>query len=151
MRFADRRAAGRALAGLVVEALAASTAPGAAEPLLLGVDPGGLPVALEVGAALGVPVTALPVQRTDSGVEVLLPAGLAHRLVVVVDDGVETGTAAMAIGQAVREGGAAGLMLAVPVCPREAMAVLALRYDRVVAVVRPLARRDLRWHYATDG
>ena len=40
-------------------------------------------------------------------------------------------------------------MLAVPVCPREALADLALRYDDVVAPVRPLVRRSLTWHYET--
>jgi putative phosphoribosyl transferase len=46
-----------------------------------------------------------------------------------------------------RASGAARLVLAVPVCPREALADLALRYDEVVAVARPLARRSLAWHY----
>ncbi|HEV7197006.1 MAG TPA: phosphoribosyltransferase family protein [Pedococcus sp.] len=148
MKFADRSEAGRALAPLVASAVAAYPETEACgPPLVLGVDPGGIPVAVAVAAALGVAMTALPVARDDSGVTVELPLDVSDRLVVVVDDGVETGTAAQAIGRAVRAGGAAYSVLAVPVCPREAEAVLALRFDQVVAVVRPLVRRDLHWHY----
>jgi putative phosphoribosyl transferase len=68
--------------------------------------------------------------------------------VVVVDDGVETGTAARAIAHALRTGNPARLVLAVPVCPRQEGGSLALLYDEVIAVVQPLARRSLRWHYA---
>jgi predicted phosphoribosyltransferase len=35
------------------------------------------------------------------------------------------------------------------VCPREAEAHLRHRYDRVIALERPLVRRSLRWHYDT--
>ncbi len=73
---------------------------------------------------------------------------MAGRCVVVIDDGVETGTAARAAASALRESGVESLLLAVPVCPREALADLQHRYDQVVAVVRPLARRSLAWHYA---
>ncbi|MEO6822996.1 MAG: phosphoribosyltransferase family protein [Candidatus Nanopelagicales bacterium] len=148
MKFANRLEAGRALAPLVASAVAACADLEEYDPpLVLGVDPGGTAVAVAVAAALGVPLTALPVVRGDSGVSVELPLEVSGRLVVVVDDGVETGTAAQMIGQAVRAGGAAYTVLAVPVCPREAEAVLALRFDRVVAVLRPLVRRDLHWHY----
>ena len=148
MKFSDRSEAGQVLAPLVASAVAAyADLEAYGPPLVLGVDPGGIPVAVAVAAALSVPVTALPVARDDSGVSVELPVEVSGRLVVVVDDGVETGTAAQVIGRAVRAGGAAYTVLAVPVCPREAEAVLALRFDQVVAVVRPLVRRDLHWHY----
>lgn len=150
MRFIDRADAGRALAPRVASVLASGDAASvlaAGAPVVLGVTPAALPVAAEVAAVLGVPVTQLAVRRDDDGVSVDLPADVKGRLVVVVDDGVETGTAAQAVAHAVRSGMAAYSVLAVPVCPREAEAVLALRYDRVVAVVRPLVRRDLRWHY----
>ena len=68
---------------------------------------------------------------------------------LVVDDGVETGTAARAVVAALREAGAAYVALAVPVCPREAEADLRRRYDDVIAVTKPLVRRSLRWHYDT--
>lgn len=150
MRFADRRTAGEELAPLVAQALAGSggSAPGGGT-LLLGVTPGGVPVAAEVARRLGVEVIELPIDRTDSGVDVRLPVEMAGRTVVVVDDGVETGTAAAAVATALRAAGVARSVLAVPVCPRDVEATLLSRYDEIVAVVRPLGRRALRWHYVT--
>lgn len=149
MRFVDRSDAGRALAPLVGAALAPYAGPEAyGPPVVLAVAPGGVLVAIEVAGALGVPVIELALQRDDDdGVVAELAVDVKGRLVVVVDDGVETGTAARAIGRAVRAGGATYSVLAVPICPREAEAVLGQRYDQVVAVVRPLVRRSLRWHY----
>ncbi|MBI1350114.1 MAG: hypothetical protein GC156_03250 [Actinomycetales bacterium] len=115
---------------------------------MLPLIPNGVPVALGVRESLPLPVRGLPAERSADGVRVLPPEGLAGHCVVVLDDGVETGTAARAAASALREAGAAALVLAVPVCPREALADLQHRYDAVVAVVRPLARRALTWHYA---
>ena len=79
-------------------------------------------------------------------------AGLARVAYIDIDahhaDGVETGTASRLVGAALRSGGAARVVLAVPVCPRQAEAGLSTVYDEIVAIDRPLARRDLRWHYA---
>ena len=66
---------------------------------------------------------------------------------VVIDDGVETGTVARAAASALRASGVARLVLAVPVCPQEAWAELERRYDLVVAVSKPTTRRELTWHY----
>lgn len=126
--------------------LAAAFASGSA-PVLLAVLPNGVPVALGVRAAWAVEVRALAASRSDDGVVVHADPSLAGRDVVVIDDGVETGTVARAAAMALRAVDVASLTLAVPVCPREAQADLDQRYDRVVAVVRPLARRDLAWHY----
>lgn len=150
MRFADRTAAGTQLAPLVQRSLA-QVGPGAAvgEVVLLGVAPGGTPVAAEVARVLGVEATEVPVHRSESGVAVRIPVEVTGRTVVVVDDGVETGTTAAALATVLRAGGAARTVLAVPVCPRDTAAVLAGQYDEIVAVVRPLGRRALRWHYVT--
>ncbi len=142
MRFADRAAAGRALASLVTEVLGDGS-----EALLLAVVPGGIEVAAPVAAALGVRAVPLTVERSDTGVRATVPAGVADRTVIVVDDGVETGRTAAAVAAALRAAGAADAVLAVPVCPRETAAHLARQYDEIVAVVRPLGRRSLRWHY----
>ncbi len=142
-QFADLAAGGRALAPLVAGALT-----GAEEVLLLAVVPAGLPVAREVALAIDASVVPLDTVRDEDGVTVRLPPAVEGRTVVVVDDGVETGTAALAIGAALRAAHVARAVLAVPVCPREAQPRLATCYDDVVAVVRPLARRSLRWHYA---
>lgn len=115
--------------------------------VLLAAIPNGVPVALEIGHALGTPVRALPVHRSSEGAVVEPIGELSGAVAIVVDDGVETGAVARAAAWALRDCGAAELVLAVPVCPREAMADLARRYDRVLAVDTPLVRRSLAWHY----
>ena len=119
------------------------------DPLLLALIPNGVPVALGIRETWPVPVRGLPAARSDEGVVVQPDPEWAGRMVVVVDDGVETGTAARAAADALRRSDVAGLVLAVPVCPREALADLQHRYDEVVALVRPLARRSLAWHYTS--
>ena len=122
--------------------------------------PNGVPVALGMVDRLQsqpgptIRLDPIEVQRTDEGVTVTAVPGTQNRVVVVVDDGVETGTAALAAGRAVRTttGAVLGdpqllLLLAVPVCPHQAMPELARVFDAVVAVHRPMARRNLTWHY----
>jgi predicted phosphoribosyltransferase len=140
--FADLRDAGRRLAPLLAEALA-----GVADPVILAVIPNGVPVALGVRETLDIPVVGLPADRSDDGVLIAADPAFAGRNVVVIDDGVETGTVARAAARAMVEAGVASVVLAVPVCPREATASLQHRYDRIVAVVRPLVHRSLAWHY----
>ncbi|MEZ5115825.1 MAG: phosphoribosyltransferase family protein [Candidatus Nanopelagicales bacterium] len=141
-RFADLADGGRALVPL--------TQRFAADPavVVLAVLPNGVPAAVEVARALGAPLLGADMYRPDGGEPtVTLPDGLAGRTVLVVDDAVETGTAARLVGRAVKGAGAGRSVLAVPVCPRQEEATLALLYDEVVAAVRPLARRSLTWHY----
>jgi len=157
VRFVDLADGGRRLAELLTPEVVA-------DAVLLAVPPGGVRVAAAVADALGTDVSHLDVShlgvthlvvshlvvsRTDDGVTVEVPVDVTGRRVVVVDDGVETGTAARAVAAALREAGAAYLVLAVPVCPREVEADLRRRYDAVIAVTRPLVRRSLRWHYET--
>ena len=147
MRFVDLADGGRRLAELLTPEVVA-------DAVLLAVPPGGVRVAAAMADALGTDVPHLVVRhlvvsRLDDGVTVEVPVDVTGRRVVVIDDGVETGTAARAVAAAVREAGAAYLVLAVPVCPREVEADLRQRYDAVIAVTRPLVRRSLRWHYET--
>jgi predicted phosphoribosyltransferase len=141
--FANLADGGHRLAPLLLEATA--------DPiLLLAAMPNGVPVALAVAERLqGAEVRPLMVRRSSDGVEVDSPGDLTGRTVAIVDDGVETGTVARAAAAAVRASHPDVMLLAVPVCPREAMADLQHRYDGIVAVIRPLARRDLAWHYET--
>ena len=115
--------------------------------IVLGVVPNGVPVALPVARVMGVRVVALPALRTADGpvISAVLGVGGAH--VIVIDDGVETGMVARAAAAALVGSGAASITLAVPVCSRDAMADLSLRFDSVIAVDKPLARRSLAWHY----
>ena len=142
MRFADLADAGRRLAEVLTDEVVV-------DALVVSVPPGGVQVGTAVGAVLGREVTPLVTRRDADGVRVEVPLDVKGRRVVVVDDGVETGTAARAVAAALRQSGAAYLVLAVPVCPREVEAGLRRRYDDVIAVTRPLARRSLRWHYDT--
>jgi predicted phosphoribosyltransferase len=142
VRFADLADGGRQLAALLPPGLVEGC-------VLVGVPPAGVVVGEAVGATLGLPLVALVATRSDEGLSVEAPVDVGARRVLVVDAGVETGTAARAVAAALREAGAAYVVLAVPVCPREVEADLRRRYDEVIAVTRPLARRSLRWHYDT--
>ncbi len=141
--FANLRDGGRRLAPPLAAALADRV-----DPVLLPLLPNGAPVVVGLRETLNLPVVPLQAERSDEGVIVRPPEGLSGRCAVVVDDGVETGTAARAAAAALRESGAESVVLAVPVCPREALADLQHRFDDVVAAAKPLARRALTWHYA---
>jgi len=141
-RFVDLADGGRQLAPLVAPLLSEAT-------VVVSMGAGGVVTGAAVAEALGITVTPLVATRTDDGVAVEVTLDVDGLDVVVVDDGVETGTAARAVARALRDAGAAHVVLAVPVCPREAEADLRHRFDAVVAVTRPLARRSLQWHYGT--
>lgn len=140
--FANLAAGGARLVAAVSEA-----ASGLRDPLLLAIIPNGVPVAEPLAEALGLPLAGAFLDREGEPHVIEVP-DVAGRDVIVVDDGVETGTAARLVGTALRSGGAARVFLAVPVCPRQAEAGLSTLYDGIIAIDRPLARRDLRWHYA---
>jgi putative phosphoribosyl transferase len=143
--FDDLRDGGRRLAVPLAEYLDHN---GIEDAVLVPAIPNGVPVVLGLLESMDLAVVPLPVERTESGVRIEPVPELAGRIAVVVDDGVETGTVARAAAVALRASNVAGAVLAAPVCPREAMADLNLRYDAVVAVATPLVRRDLTWHYA---
>ncbi len=139
--FASLADAGRSLSSMLAERVR-----GDAE--IVAVVPNGVPVAEPIADALGLPLRGATVLRADEPRAGAIPDCSAGAAVIVVDDGVETGTAALLVGSALRERGVERLVLAVPVCPREAEPRLRAAYDEIVAVSRPLVRRDLRWHYA---
>lgn len=62
---------------------------------------------------------------------------LAGRVVVVVDDGIATGSTAKAACQVAREAGARRIVLAVPVAPREWIGRLTGAADELIAVSTP--------------
>ncbi len=182
--FADRRAAGAALATLV----AARPELKAVDPVVVALPRGGVPVAAEVARALGSPLDVIVVRKLgvpgraelamgaigEGGVRVLdrevlaswpvtddqlhtveareqrvlaeraerLRAGrervsLAGRVVVVVDDGLATGSTARAAIAVARASGAASVVLAVPVAPPSTVAELSTTADAVVCVATP--------------
>jgi len=99
------------------------------DSLIACVMPNGVPVALGIESVVGARnLLGIHLSRTTQSVildpefaenfDVNLVAG---KRVIVVDDGVETGTAAMVCGTWLTSLGVAELVLAVPICPRTAM------------------------------
>ena len=151
MKFRDFADAGEQLAPLLLDWLTA-------ESVLIAIAPGGVPVAQAAQATgllpelpLNICGPARPPGESVSDVapqlQLQLPADLAGRTVVVIDDGVETGTAARAMGARLRDAGAATTVFAVPVCPREVEPELRTLFDEVIAIDRPFVRRPLHFHY----
>jgi putative phosphoribosyl transferase len=65
------------------------------------------------------------------------PAALEGRTVILVDDGIATGSSMRAAVQAVRSSAPATVLIAVPVAPSETCAALAQEVQRVVCVLTP--------------
>lgn len=139
MKFANLADAGDRLAPMLADL------PG--ESLLIAIMPSGIAVACRIAKRTRMDVGAAFLERDDKGVRVTELPPVAGRAVIVVDDGIETGAAARAVVQAVREAGASRVIVAMPVIPREVEAWLDLMVDQVIAIDRPLARRSLAWHY----
>ena len=137
--FANLADAGDQLAPLVAEL--------PPDALLIAIMPSGIAVACRVAKRTRMDVGAAFVDRDDAGVRVRELPPVEGRTVVIVDDGIETGTAVRAVVQAVREAGAARVIVAMPVVPREVEAWLSLMVDQVIAIDRPMGRRALSWHY----
>lgn len=118
---------------------------------LVPIMPNGVPVALGIESAIGTcDLVALDVERSDNGVEVVgFMADFASQgsTVFVVDDGVETGTAAKACGLWLREQGVQTLGLVVPVCPKSAEYSLRGIFDVIISAQAPLGTRALSWHF----
>jgi predicted phosphoribosyltransferase len=65
------------------------------------------------------------------------PRAVAGRTVVLVDDGIATGSSMRAAVAALRSRGPAAIVVAVPVAPPETVAALAAEVDAVVCVATP--------------
>jgi putative phosphoribosyl transferase len=79
------------------------------------------------------------------------PPDVRDRAVLIVDDGLATGATMRAAVAAVRRGGAARVVVAVPVGSPRACADLALRADQVVCLVTPVPFRAVGPNYARFG
>jgi predicted phosphoribosyltransferase len=182
--FRDRRAAGAALADLLLEHQELTSG----DPVVVALPRGGVPVAAEVARTLDAPLDLIIVRKLgvpghaelamgaigEGGVRVLdqhvlgawpvraeqlaaveareheelarraerLRAGrtrvpIAGRAVVVVDDGLATGSTARAAIEVARAQGAAPVVLAVPVAPVSTVTELSTLADAVVCVATP--------------
>ncbi len=182
-QFKDRNDAGRQLAAAVVRL-------GLADPLVLALPRGGVPVATVVADALHAPLDLLIVRKIGAPYQPELAVGaiaegeppnvvvdvetsrmtgadqayieheaqtqrneierrrksyrrgqarlsVAGRTVVVVDDGIATGTTVRAALQSLRRLKPARLVLAVPVAPADTIAELSPLVDDVVCLSQP--------------
>lgn len=194
--YADRRDAGRRLA----DQLGAFRA--RPRTVVLGLPRGGVPVADEVAAALGLPLDVFLVRKLgvpgheelafgaigSGGVRVLdervveaagldedtiaavaeteraelqrrerryrgdRPApNLAGWTVLLVDDGVATGSSVRAAIEALRAGGAGRIVVAVPVAPAETCTLLSRLADDVVCLHAPSRFRAVGSFYENFG
>lgn len=189
--FPDRRDAGRRLAAKL-------GAYRSADPIVLALPRGGVPVAEEVASALDAPLDVLVVRKVGApghpelaigavapGILVLddpairrldvpawylerairrarrevarrarqyrgtaAAADLAHRTVIIVDDGIATCSTALAAVDAARRLGATRIAVAVPIASRDAIAKLRERADDVACVAIPPELRAVGFHYA---
>lgn len=76
------------------------------------------------------------------------PATVAGATVVVVDDGIATGTTVRAALKALRRRGVARLVLAVPVAPHDTLTTLRAEVDEVICLAEPMPFRAVGLHYA---
>lgn len=125
------------------------------DALIACVMPNGVPVALGIESVVGArDLFGIHLSRTTQSVildpeftenfDVSLVEG---KRVIMVDDGVETGTTAMVCGTWLTSLGVNELVLVVPVCPRTAMNQLQFLFPKIVSVQSPLSARSLAWHY----
>lgn len=179
-RFADRRDAGRRLAEHLKDVRLA-------DPVVVALPRGGVPVAAEIAEALGAPLEILVVRKlgapdnpeygvgalAEDGTRVIDPEAAAvlgirngeldaitareqdelrrrvhaygnrpapdvhGRTVVIVDDGAATGLTDVAAIQASRRQEPCWVVLALPVCSVEALALLRGEADQVVCLRAP--------------
>jgi len=164
--FPDRRAAGRMLAERLAEAVDLDQ--WTERTVVLGLPRGGVAVAREVAAALGLPMDVIVTRKIgypsqpELGVgaiaeglrEPVYDVRMLDRLgriyrggsplppvagwcVIVVDDGLATGSTARAALRSLRAAQAAYLVLAVPVAPWSAAESLRAEADQVIIVATP--------------
>ena len=87
-------------------------------------------------------------RRRDVYLRGRAPLPVAGATVVVVDDGVATGTTVRAAMKALRRRQPARLVLAVPVAPADTVAALSQEADEVVCLAQPEPFHAIGLHYA---
>jgi predicted phosphoribosyltransferase len=87
-------------------------------------------------------------RRAGRFAKVRRPVEPAGRTVIVVDDGLATGATARAAAMALRQRGAAKVLLAVPVAPSDSQLELADAFDEVVCLLSPRAFPGVGAFYA---
>ncbi|MEY2634479.1 MAG: Phosphoribosyl transferase domain [Actinomycetota bacterium] len=118
---------------------------------VVSIQPNGAVIARELAAKFERPIIEAFINKelihTADAVEISIEGVAADQHILVIDDAVETGQAAMAVALTLKTLGFENIHLAVPVCPRQSEYQLNQIYRTITAVVRPLAKRSLTWHY----
>ena len=113
-----------------------------------------LPSASEIALAFATETTTtmrdLVIGRSARDVVIPRIDDVAGLNVAVIDDGVESGTTAIAIGAMLRAGSVASATLIVPICPKLVVPNLLAVYDTIHAVVSPIAPQAITLHYQTN-
>jgi putative phosphoribosyl transferase len=86
-------------------------------------------------------------RQRQAYLQVRAPVGVQGRTVVLVDDGIATGTTVRAALRALRRRGPARLVLAVPVAPADTLQALSAEVDAIVCLVSPQRFRAVGEHY----
>ena len=79
------------------------------------------------------------------------PVPLAGRTVIVVDDGIATGSTVRTALRAIGRAGAGKIVLAVPVAPRDALEELRKEVDEIICLSTPSPFLAVGAHYAKFG
>ena len=115
--------------------------------LLIVVLPAAAEIALAFATETQTPMRDLVIGRSTNGVVIPRVTNVSGLNVAVIDDGVETGTTAIAIGAMLRAESVRAATLIVPVCPKLVVPNLLSVYDTVHTVISPLDPESLRQHY----
>ena len=115
--------------------------------VIVVVLPAAFEIAFAFAAEMTLPMRDLNIIRTSTTVSIPRLEGLSGLNVAVIDDGVESGSTAMAIGAMLRAANVASATLIVPVCPKSAVPHLLAVYNTIHAVVSPLTPSSLTLHY----
>lgn len=118
--------------------------------VIVVVLPAAVDIALAFATELTLPMRDLNIIRTRTEVSIPRIGDLAGLNVAVIDDGVESGSTAMAIGAMLRGASVKSATLVVPICPKSVVPHLLAVYDTIHAVVSPPVPSPLAWHYESD-
>jgi len=118
--------------------------------VLVVVLPAAVEIAMAFATEITLPMRDLNIIRTRTEVSIPRLGDLAGLKVAVIDDGVESGSTAMAIGAMLRGASVKSATLVVPICPKTAVPHLLAVYDTIHAVVSPLTPSPLTQHYEVN-
>ena len=118
--------------------------------VIVVVLPAAVDIALAFATEMTLPMRDLNIIRTRTEVSIPRIGDLAGLNVAVIDDGVESGSTAMAIGAMLRGASVKSATLVVPICPKSVVPHLLAVYDTIHAVVSPPVPSPLAWHYESD-